>query len=141
MAFWQDKSLQEMTINEWESLCDHCGMCCLHKLEDEDSGEIAFTNVACQYYDFDQRRCGCYAERSIKVPDCLDLKKQDFSGFLWMPKTCAYRLLSTGQPLPPWHPLVSGNPQSVTKAGKSIVGYAIKETDVDDLEDHIIAWL
>lgn len=142
MRFWESKTLAEMTTEEWESLCDNCGKCCLIKLEDEDSGQIAFTNVVCEYYDLDACRCSRYADRCHLVPDCLDLKQhENFAEFKWMPATCAYRLLANGQPLPDWHPLLSGKPESVADAGASIGSYAIKESQVDDLEDHIIEWL
>ncbi len=141
MKFWETKTLAEMTTEEWESLCDHCGKCCLHKLEDEDTGEIAFTSVCCDLVDLDSCRCTRYSERCTLVPDCIDLKKHAFAEYKWMPATCAYRLLTDGKPLPDWHPLVSGNPESVKDAGVTITSYAIKESQVDDLEDHIIEWL
>lgn len=141
MNFWETKKLAEMTVGEWESLCDNCGQCCLHKLEDEDTGQIAFTSVACNLIDLDTCRCTRYSERTRLVPECLDLKQHDFAGYNWLPATCAYRLLSDGESLPAWHPLVSGNAESVKDAGASISSYAMKEADVDDLEDHIIAWL
>lgn len=141
MNFWEIKKLHEMTTEEWESLCDHCGKCCLNKLEDEDTGEIAFTSVVCDLYDLDACRCGRYSERCALVPDCIDLKQHDFAEYTWLPSTCAYRLLIDGEPLPSWHPLVSGDLESVKNAGASIGSYAIKESQVDDLEDHIIEWL
>lgn len=141
MSFWETKTLAEMTTEEWESLCDRCGKCCLNKLEDEDTGEIALTRVVCDLIDLDTCRCTRYAERCVLVPDCLDLKQHDFSAYHWMPDTCAYRLLLDGEPLPEWHPLVSGRPETVAEAGISVTRFAIKEAEVDDLEDHIIAWL
>lgn len=129
-----------MTVEEWESLCDNCGQCCLHKLEDEDTGQIAFTRVVCNLIDLDTCRCTRYSERTWLVPECLDLKQHDFAAYNWLPATCAYRLLSDGEALPTWHPLISKNVGSVKKAGASISSYAIKEADVDDLEDHIIGW-
>ncbi|MCQ8181169.1 YcgN family cysteine cluster protein [Methylomonas sp. SURF-1] len=141
MKFWETKTLLQMTAQEWESLCDHCGQCCLHKLEDEDTGDIAFTNVVCDLIDLNTCSCTRYSERCTLVPDCLDLKQHDFAEYRWMPKTCAYRLLADGQPLPDWHPLVSGSADSVRDAGVSISSYAIKESQVTDLEDHIIDWL
>jgi uncharacterized cysteine cluster protein YcgN (CxxCxxCC family) len=141
MKFWENKTLAEMTTAEWESLCDNCGKCCLHKLEDEDTGEIAFTRVVCELIDLESCRCTRYSERTILVPDCIDLKQHDFAAYTWLPATCAYRLLTDGKPLPDWHPLISGTPESVKDAGVSITSYAIKESQVDDLEDHIIAWL
>ncbi len=130
-----------MTTEEWESLCDNCGQCCLHKLEDEDTGEIAFTRVVCDLIDLKTCRCTDYTERTRRVPECLDLKQHDFSEYRWLPATCAYRLLSDGEDLPTWHPLISGSKGSVRKAGMSVSAYAIKEAEVDDMEDHIIYWL
>jgi hypothetical protein len=130
-----------MTTEQWESLCDGCGQCCLHKLEDEDTGELAFTSVCCDLIDLDTCRCTRYSERCTLVPECLDLKQHDFAEYNWLPATCAYRLLTDGKPLPEWHPLITGNPESVKQAGASISSYATKESQVDDLEDYIIEWL
>ncbi len=141
MKFWETKKLAEMTTEEWESLCDNCGKCCLNKLEDEDTGEIAFTSVVCDLIDLESCRCSRYNERCSLVPECIDLKQHDFAEYNWLPSTCAYRLLIDGETLPDWHPLVSGNPVSVKDAGVSISSYAIKESQVEDLEDHIIEWL
>ncbi|MGY6274702.1 YcgN family cysteine cluster protein [Methylomonas sp. MgM2] len=139
--FWETKTLDEMTTEEWESLCDGCGKCCLIKLEDEDTGEIAFTSVVCDLIDQDTCRCTRYSERCTLVPECIDLKQHDFSEYQWLPATCAYRLLTDGAPLPDWHPLISGTAESVKDAGVSVSSYAIKESEVDDPEDHIIEWL
>jgi uncharacterized cysteine cluster protein YcgN (CxxCxxCC family) len=141
MRFWETKTLAEMTTEQWESLCDGCGQCCLHKLEDEDTGELAFTSVCCDLIDLDTCRCTRYSERCSLVPECLDLKQHDFAEYNWLPATCAYRLLTDGKPLPEWHPLITGNPDSVKQAGASISSYATKESQVDDLEDYIIEWL
>lgn len=141
MSFWKTKKLHDMTAQEWESLCDGCGKCCLHKLEDEDTGEIFFTSVVCNLIDLKTCRCTRYSERTRLVPECLDLKQHDFAEFNWLPTTCAYRLLSDGRELPVWHPLVSGSAESVKEAGVSISSYAMKESEIDDLEDHIIEWL
>lgn len=141
MRFWETKTLAEMTTEQWESLCDNCGQCCLHKLEDEDTGELAFTSVCCDLIDLDTCRCTRYSERTTLVPDCLDLKQHHFAEYNWLPATCAYRLLTDGKPLPEWHPLITGNPESVKQAGAAISSYAIKESQVDDLEDYIIEWL
>lgn len=141
MAFWETKTLQEMTPEEWESVCDRCGKCCLVKLEDEDTGEIAMTGVACKLIDLKTCLCTNYNNRCAVVPDCIDLKQHDFAEFRWLPSTCAYRLLSDGQPLPDWHPLKSGSAQSVHQAGMSIRAYAIQESPQVDPEDHIIEWL
>jgi uncharacterized cysteine cluster protein YcgN (CxxCxxCC family) len=141
MSFWKTKKLSEMTTEEWESLCDNCGKCCLHKLEDEETGAIAFTNVACNLINLKTCRCTRYSERTRLVPECLDLKQHDFAEYNWLPSTCAYRLLSDGKELPDWHPLLSGSAHSVRRAGVSISSYAVKESQVDDLEDHVIEWL
>lgn len=141
MKFWETKTLSKMTPAEWESLCDGCAKCCLNKLEDEVSGQIFFTSVVCDLINLETCRCTRYTERTTLVPDCIDLKQHDFSEYTWLPDTCAYRLLSDGKPLPSWHPLVSGTPESVKEAGVSISSYAIKESQVEDLEEHIIEWL
>lgn len=138
--FWREKSLSEMTEEEWESLCDHCGKCCLHKLEDEDTGEILYTRVACKLLDLESCRCTHYDERSHWVPDCLNLR-HGFAHFSWLPSTCAYRLLAKGADLPVWHPLVSGDEKSVHKAGISIRGLAIPESEADDVTEEVIEWL
>ena len=141
MSFWETKKLAEMTAVEWESLCDNCGKCCLHKLEDEDTGKIAFTSVACRLINLNTCRCTRYNERTKLVAECLDIRKLDFENFNWLPATCAYRLLNEGKKLPAWHPLITGSPASVKRAGVSISSYAINESMAMDLEDHIIEWL
>lgn len=144
MSFWETKKLADMTAEEWESLCDHCGKCCLHKLEDEDTGDIYFTRVACKLLDLSTCRCTRYSERTRLVPECLNLKQYDFSEYDWLPATCAYRLVNAGADLPAWHPLLSKNADSVQESGESIRAYAIMESEVDDvedLEDYIIEWL
>jgi len=141
VKFWETKTLAQMSTEEWESLCDNCGKCCLNKLEDEDTGEIAFTSVACDLIDLETCRCTRYSERCTLVPECIDLKQHDFAEYNWLPATCAYRLLTDGEPLPSWHPLLTGTNESVKEAGVSIGSYAIKESQVTDLEDHIIEWL
>lgn len=135
--FWRQKKLQELSGIEWESLCDGCGRCCLNKLEDEDTGEIFFTRAACHLLDIDHCRCTNYLQRQVEVPTCLNLA-QGFSQFQWLPKTCAYRLIHEGKPLPDWHPLISGRPESVHEVGISVRDIALSEAEVDDLEDHII---
>ena len=141
MSFWKEKKLSEMSTEEWESLCDNCGKCCLHKLEDEDTAEIFYTSVVCDLIDLNTCRCTRYSERCKLVPDCLDLKQHDFSDFNWLPSTCAYKLIAEGKDLPSWHPLVSKQPESVHEAGVSVKSYAMKESEVDSAEHHIIAWL
>jgi uncharacterized protein len=141
MNFWEKKNLAEMTEAEWESLCDNCGKCCLNKLEDEDTGKIYYTSVVCDLIDLQSCRCTRYTERCTLVPDCLDLKQHDFSQYNWLPATCAYKLLAEGKKLPFWHPLVSKSKESVEDAGVSIRSYAMKESTIDNLEEHIIEWL
>ena len=141
MSFWKNKKLTEMSTEEWESLCDGCGKCCLHKLEDEATGKIVFTNVTCKLINLNTCRCTRYNERTRLVAECLDLKQYDFAQYNWLPSTCAYRLLNEGKELPAWHPLLSGSTASVKKAGVSINSYAIKESVAMNLEDHIMEWL
>ncbi|TNE42559.1 MAG: YcgN family cysteine cluster protein [Alphaproteobacteria bacterium] len=140
--FWKSKSLTEMTHAEWESLCDGCARCCLLKLEDEDTGEIIFTNVACHLLDQETCRCTNYAKRSKLVPTCIKVTAENAAALAWMPPTCAYRLLAEGKDLFPWHPLVSGDPESVHKAGISVRGRVVSEEGIDeeDLEDYQADW-
>jgi len=142
-AFWNSKSLAEMTPQEWESLCDGCGRCCLHKLEDVDSGLLFYTNVACRLLDEHHCRCTNYPERMHLVPDCLLLSADDDDQFNWLPASCAYRKLANGQSLEWWHPLISGDPGSVHQAGISVRGRVISETEVprEQLEDHVVNWI
>jgi uncharacterized protein len=141
MSFWKIKKLAEMTAEEWESLCDNCGKCCLHKLEDQDTGKIVFTSVACRLINLNTCRCTRYDERTRLVTECLDLKQFDSTQFNWLPSTCAYRLLNDGKELPAWHPLLSGSAASVKSAGVSVSSYAMKESKAMNMEDHIIRWL
>lgn len=141
-AFWETKSLEAMSQEEWESLCDGCGKCCLHKLEDDDTGEVFYTQVICRYMDTDCR-CTVYQQRKEWVPNCVSLKPEDLEAFHWLPRTCAYRLLSEGDPLPNWHPLISGDTHSVHLAGVSVKGRTLSDEYVhkDGLEEHIIHWV
>ncbi len=139
--FWRTTPLSEMTDRQWESLCDGCGQCCLHKLEDSDTGAIAVTEVSCAYLDLETCRCKDYANRSSNVPDCVTLTARNISALHWMPQTCAYRLVAEGKDLNWWHPLISGDPDTVHQAGISVRGKAISETEVGDLEDYVSGWL
>lgn len=127
--FWKRKSLAEMTHREWESLCDGCALCCLQKLEDEDSGDIYFTDLACKLLDLDTCRCSNYAARAKKVANCMVLSLDQPQAFAWLPATCAYRLLADGDELPAWHPLLTGDPNSVHAAGISAKGKVVSETE------------
>lgn len=141
LPFWKIKKLTEMSLSEWESLCDGCGKCCLNKLEDEDTGEIYFTSVVCQLMDLNTCRCTRYHQRTQLVPDCKDIKTEKFVQYDWLPTTCGYRLVAEGKDLPSWHPLVSGSSESVHEAGVSVRSYAISESEALDLCEHIIEWL
>ena len=127
--FWKRKSLAEMSAVQWESLCDGCALCCLQKLEDEESGEIHYTDVACRLLDLDSCRCSDYPARASKVASCLVLSVNNPEAFTWLPASCAYRLLADGNDLPEWHPLITGNPDSVHEAGISAMGKAVSETE------------
>lgn len=130
--FWETLTLSEMTTSQWESLCDGCGKCCLHKLEDEDSGELLFTAVACQLLDCESARCRDYENRLKRVPDCVDIRAHDLDSLIYMPDTCAYRLLHEGKRLPEWHPLVTGDSETVHRAQMSVRNRAISELDVSE---------
>ncbi|QDY68442.1 YcgN family cysteine cluster protein [Qingshengfaniella alkalisoli] len=139
--FWETVPLDKMNRAEWEALCDGCGKCCLNKLEDADTGEVAFTSVACRLLDGESCRCAQYDIRKQFVPECVVLKPENLHEIAyWMPATCAYRLLHEGQPLYDWHPLISGDPDSVHEAGLSVRGWTTPEFEIseDDWEDYII---
>jgi uncharacterized cysteine cluster protein YcgN (CxxCxxCC family) len=130
--FWKRKSLAEMTPDEWESLCDGCGLCCMHKVQDEDSDDVFYTDVACRLFDIDTCRCTDYANRAQQVADCLVLTPDEKAAYEWLPGSCAYRRLANGLDLPGWHPLLTGRPESVHEAGISMQGKAVSEKDADE---------
>ena len=139
--FWERKPLAQMSRDEWEALCDGCGKCCLNKLEDEETGEVALTRVACRLFDDTTCRCAQYDIRHQFVPECIVLKPQNIDANLyWMPETCAYKLLWQGKPLYAWHPLISGSAETVHDAGVSMQNRTVAEFEIDedDWEDHII---
>lgn len=143
VAFWKVKKLAEMNSEEWESLCDRCGRCCLNKIEDDEDGHLYYTNVACSLLDADNGHCLSYEERFKLKSDCLELTPDNVKGRAWLPATCAYRLLSEGKELLWWHPLVSGDMSTVSKAGISICGNVVSEDNIhqDQLQDHVVDWI
>jgi hypothetical protein len=138
--FWLGRRLEDLTAEEWERLCDGCGRCCLHKLRDEESGALSFTNVACRLLDLHSCRCRDYAHRHERVPDCVSLTPLQLATVDWLPPSCAYRLLAEGKPLPWWHPLLTGDAESVHRAGVSVRGRAVDERRAGPLEHHIVDW-
>lgn len=140
MGWWQDKRLEDLTADEWESLCDGCGLCCLHKLEDAEDGTVYTTCVACELLDCATARCTDYPNRQRRVPGCTVLRPEDVTRFQWLPSTCAYRCLAEGRPLPPWHPLRTGDPNSTRKSGHAVAGRCLSARDIppEALEDYII---
>lgn len=140
--FWE-LPLAELNPLEWERLCDHCGRCCLKKLEDEDDGELYWTRIICRYHDSEKGACGCYAERNQKVPECMNVADMGMETLHWMPDTCAYRLRMEDRPLYDWHPLLSGSRQAMEEAGITIKDKVIAEDHVHPLgyDEHIIRWV
>ena len=143
MTEWWERPLGELNPDQWEALCDGCAKCCLHKLEDADSGEIFYTKVRCRYLEESSCRCSDYTQRSVMVPNCIHLVHGEVAGLDWLPSTCAYRLRARGEELPSWHPLVSGERESVHEAGISIRGRSISDEYVhpDGYDEHIISWI
>ncbi len=141
-GFWKTKKLAEMTPSEWESLCDGCAICCLYKLQDEDTQEVFYTDVACQLLDLKRCRCTAYAERSQMMPTCVVLTPALVETIDWLPETCAYRRVKEGRDLEWWHPLVSGKPGLVHRVGVSIRGKAVpeKSVDMEMLEERVVDW-
>ena len=143
LPFWKRKRMEEMTSAEWESLCDGCGRCCLNKLQEEGSERTYFTDVACKLLDCSTARCKDYKHRQKKVKDCVQLTPKSVRRIVWLPPTCGYRLVADGRDLYWWHPLVSGDPDTVFAAGVSVAGRVhLTEDDVPDadLEKHIVKW-
>lgn len=142
-SFWKTKTLEQMSDAEWESLCDGCGRCCLEKLEDEDTGKIYFTHIACTLLDWGLCACKDYPNRSAKVSDCVRLTPENVRTLNWLPPSCGYKLVAEGRDLYWWHPLISGDPNTVHEAGVSVRGRvwgSEDEVDEADLEDHIVRW-
>ncbi|TGX53299.1 YcgN family cysteine cluster protein [Sphingomonas gei] len=136
--FWEDTPLANLDRAQWEALCDGCGKCCVHKLEDEDTGELHATNVACRLLDRRMGRCSDYRHRHAYVSECVRLNTSNVSGIEWLPSTCAYRLRAEGRQLPDWHYLVSGDRETVHIAGQSTRGWTISEDDAGDFEHHLV---
>jgi len=137
IKFWEDLPLEALDRAQWEALCDGCGKCCLHKLEDEETGELFATNVACKLLDRKMGLCKDYKHRRAYVPECVRLTTRNVRDIEWLPTTCAYRLRANGEKLPDWHYLVSGDREAVHKAGESTRGWTISEDDAGDLEHHM----
>ena len=140
-SFWKEKSLTELSQEEWESLCDGCARCCMLKLEDIDTKEIAYTNIACKLLNTKTCKCKDYQNRQRRIPDCIGLNAQNIKNLNWMPSTCAYRLIAEGKELPWWHPLVSGRSDTVHIAGISVRGRTILENDTLNPDKHFIDWI
>lgn len=130
--FWETKTLAEMSQGEWESLCDGCGRCCLYILHNEETGDVFETDVACKLFDAKKRRCTDYENRTTRVPDCVRLTPQNANALHWMPETCAYRRLARGEGLPDWHPLITGDRESVARAGVAVPPDLVPEDEIDD---------
>ncbi|MFN3132768.1 MULTISPECIES: YcgN family cysteine cluster protein [unclassified Roseibium] len=142
LPFWKTKSLEEMTNAEWESLCDGCARCCLNKLEDWDTGDIVWTDVACTLLDGTSCRCKDYENRAATVPDCIQLTPSEVNTLTWLPPTCGYRLVREGADLYWWHPLVSGDPETVHQAGVSVQNRTVSEDgmELEEYENHVVTW-
>lgn len=138
---WLDKPLNELTFTQWESLCDGCGKCCMAKLQDAETEKIYYTNIACKLFDRKTCRCTDYQHRSQKVPDCIALSLERPNEFEWLPQTCAYRLRFNLQPLPDWHPLCSGDNNSVHSANISVQGKTVAQQEAGPIEHHIVDWM
>ena len=138
--FWKHKTLDQMSSDEWESLCDGCAKCCVFKFEEDETGHILQTDVVCKLLDINRCSCTRYEQRKVLVPDCISITAGNILHLKWMPASCSYRLLAEGKELPDWHPLVSNDPDSAKKEGKTIQGQVISESEVDNVEERIIGW-
>lgn len=138
--FWKSKTMEQMTEQEWESLCDGCGKCCLNKVIDDETDELFFTNVACSQLNTKSCQCKNYSKRFKLVPDCFKVTIENRESFGWLPASCAYRLIDEGKALPSWHPLLVGSAKEMHRLGQSIRGKVISEKAAGDLEDHVVSW-
>jgi uncharacterized cysteine cluster protein YcgN (CxxCxxCC family) len=138
--FWEKIPILELSEEQWESICDGCCQCCAHKLIDDDTEQVFKTNVVCKYLDTEGCHCTVYPERQKLVPDCIKITPENAGELDWFPETCGYRLIANNKPLPKWHPLETGDPNTVKNAGVTITGKVICESkiDEDDLEDFIV---
>ena len=141
LPFWRRKKLSQMSAEEWESLCDGCTKCCLYRLEDEETRAVYFTNVHCRMLDTETGRCLDYANRSVRVPDCVTITPSVLKDPYWLPSTCAYRRVAEGRPLPAWHPLITGDRRSVASAGQRVCSRTICEDQAGPLEEHLVDWI
>ncbi len=144
MVFWQAQDLKSLTRSQWESLCDGCGKCCLHKLQDEDDDQVYYTDVACRYLDPQTARCTDYTSRLQNVPGCLNLTPATlYDCYWWLPPSCAYRRLAEGKNLPAWHPLISGQADSVVTAGHSVANRSVSESELDEdlWQERVVQWV
>lgn len=141
--FWKNYALQELSQAEWEALCDGCGLCCLVKLEDDETSEVAYTKVSCKLLDCETAQCSDYPNRLQHVPDCIQLTAEKLDNIQWLPSSCAYRRVNEGKNLPAWHYLLTGSRDNVIKARKSAAGRCISEVEVDEeqIEDYIVRWV
>lgn len=138
--FWETKPLNELSKEEWESLCDGCAKCCLFQFEDEDTGHLLQTDVVCGLLDLEQCRCTDYENRSVRVPDCIQITPENILTLNWMPESCTYKQLAMGNGIPDWHPLLTKEADSTISSGNSVQGRAVSANDVDDIESRIISW-
>jgi uncharacterized cysteine cluster protein YcgN (CxxCxxCC family) len=142
LPFWKNRSLDSLSREQWDALCDGCAKCCLQKLEDEETHQIYYTNIVCDLLDLETCQCTRYIERSTLVPSCITLTPKDLIDPYWLPPSCAYRLLAEGKDLPDWHPLrCDGDKQKMALSGHTIQGKVVPEAQADDWEHHLIDWI